>query len=179
MGARKNSDIRSFIIERSSALFAEKGIESTGLKQIAEECDISKGTLYYYFPNREKLVLVCAEALFSQISDALYEWMRNVSPDMPVSHICKTLAGIFTSEKQKAKLLTNLVCCSGEEVKRLREAAFEQWRIMLELASIRMNDEYGKRFETLAKTILPLIIGLCATGADAQQTSEHIISVLG
>ena len=178
MGARKNADIRSAIIENSSALFAEKGVEGTGLKEIAEKCDISKGTLYYYFPNKEKLVCDCAELLFIQISEPLYEWMRNISSDTDISDICTELAEIFASDRQKAKLLISFVSCNSENVKNMREAAFEQWRIMLELAAMRMDAKYGKRFETLAKTTLPLIIGLCALGTDAEQAGEHIRSIL-
>lgn len=178
MGARKNAGIKSVIIEYSSALFAEKGVEGTGLKEIAEKCDISKGTLYYYFPNKEKLVCVCAEALFAAISEPLYEWMRNMTPETDISEICRTLAEIFTADRQRSRLLISLVSCNSENVRSMREAAFEQWRIMLELAAMRMNEKYGKRFEALAKTLLPLIIGLCALGTDSEKTAKHIRSAL-
>jgi AcrR family transcriptional regulator len=37
-------------------LFRKQGFESTTADQIAEEADVSKGTLYNYFPSKEAIL---------------------------------------------------------------------------------------------------------------------------
>ena len=44
------------IIETASVLFSRQGIKSTSLDTIAQQCGISKRTLYEYFPNKEMLL---------------------------------------------------------------------------------------------------------------------------
>ena len=44
------------IIETASVLFSRQGIKSTSLDTIAQQCGISKKTLYEYFPDKEMLL---------------------------------------------------------------------------------------------------------------------------
>ncbi|MBT2574760.1 TetR/AcrR family transcriptional regulator [Bacillus sp. ISL-51] len=45
------------IIETAIKLFARKGYKSTSVQEIADECKISKGAFYIYFPSKEALLL--------------------------------------------------------------------------------------------------------------------------
>ncbi|MBY8911336.1 TetR/AcrR family transcriptional regulator [Bacillus sp. YC2] len=45
------------IIEAAIKLFARKGYKSTSVQEIADECKISKGAFYIYFPSKEALLL--------------------------------------------------------------------------------------------------------------------------
>ncbi len=45
------------IIEAAIKLFARKGYKSTSVQEIADECKISKGAFYLYFPSKEALLL--------------------------------------------------------------------------------------------------------------------------
>ncbi|MEI5908324.1 TetR/AcrR family transcriptional regulator [Bacillus spongiae] len=48
------------IIETALSFFSEKGYYATSVQEIAEECNISKGSLYKYFPSKEDLFIgVC------------------------------------------------------------------------------------------------------------------------
>lgn len=47
---------RSQILEVALKLFAEKGVEGTTIKQIAERADISAGLLYHYFKGKSVLL---------------------------------------------------------------------------------------------------------------------------
>lgn len=46
---------RTAILESAERLFYEKGFEKTRMVEIAEDCELSKGTLYLYFRNKEDL----------------------------------------------------------------------------------------------------------------------------
>lgn len=78
MGRRKKeprSVHRENIAAVASKLFAEKGISSTSMDDIAKEAGYSKATLYVYFENKEEivsiLVLDSMKKLCSYISSAL------------------------------------------------------------------------------------------------------------
>jgi AcrR family transcriptional regulator len=50
------------IIETASVLFSRQGIKSTSLDTIAQQCGISKRTLYEYFPDKEMLLTEILQA---------------------------------------------------------------------------------------------------------------------
>ncbi len=54
---RRASVIRHQIIEAAAALFAEKGFHRTTTKDIAIAADVSEGTIYNYFDNKDDLLL--------------------------------------------------------------------------------------------------------------------------
>jgi len=58
---------RERILNVAMDIFAHKGYYDTRLDDIVDEARISKGSIYFYFPNKEKLFL----ALVDQFSDLL------------------------------------------------------------------------------------------------------------
>ena len=50
--ARKNA-----ILEAAKTVFFQKGLHAATMDQIAEAAELSKGTLYLYFPNKEELYI--------------------------------------------------------------------------------------------------------------------------
>jgi TetR/AcrR family transcriptional repressor of nem operon len=54
-------DVRDHIIEVAADLFLKQGYGATGIAQILEEADILRGSLYYYFPTKEDLLLATLE----------------------------------------------------------------------------------------------------------------------
>ncbi len=57
-------DRRAEILRVALGLFASKGTEGTGLREIAERIGVSQPALYHYFPSKEALV------------DAVIDWRR-------------------------------------------------------------------------------------------------------
>lgn len=53
---RKKEETRLNIIDSSIELFRTKGFPETSMEEIAEKADISKGTLYNYFENKESIL---------------------------------------------------------------------------------------------------------------------------
>lgn len=54
---RKAAERRMQIIRAAAHLFAEKGFHRTTTRDIAEEADVSEGTLYNYFDSKDDLLL--------------------------------------------------------------------------------------------------------------------------
>lgn len=53
---------RQSILDATLEIFRERGYEGTTIPAIAERCGISQGTVYNYFPSKEKLLFACARA---------------------------------------------------------------------------------------------------------------------
>ncbi|MEE9393085.1 MAG: TetR/AcrR family transcriptional regulator [Planctomycetota bacterium] len=51
---------RTILLEASKA-FREKGFHATGMRDIAARLDVTVGSLYYYFNNKEELLIFCQE----------------------------------------------------------------------------------------------------------------------
>jgi AcrR family transcriptional regulator len=54
---RKKEETRSSIIDCAIGLFKTKGFQQTSMEEIAELSDVSKGTLYNYFPDKESILV--------------------------------------------------------------------------------------------------------------------------
>ncbi len=93
------------ILEAALAVFAERGLATARLEDIAKRAGLSKGTIYLYFPNKEELFrevirnsviafIERAEARLEELKDplqALDAWMEGYwawlrSPVFPAMH---------------------------------------------------------------------------------------------
>jgi AcrR family transcriptional regulator len=61
-GERKSEATRRHLVDRALALFQERGVEGTTMRDIARAAGMSLGAAYYYFPSKEALVFAFYEA---------------------------------------------------------------------------------------------------------------------
>jgi AcrR family transcriptional regulator len=59
------------ILAAASQVLAERGYRDTNLDEVAERLDVSKASLYHYFPSREALVLACLDTLGTEVNEQL------------------------------------------------------------------------------------------------------------
>jgi AcrR family transcriptional regulator len=79
---RRNADTREDIRAVALELFAEKGVEQTSLREIAERLDITKAALYYHFPSKDELLAQLARPLIDDL-EAFFAHVREVGPGDP------------------------------------------------------------------------------------------------
>lgn len=53
----KSQQKRKYILEKARQVFIEKGYRNVTMKDIIEECEISRGGLYLYFPSTQEIFL--------------------------------------------------------------------------------------------------------------------------
>jgi AcrR family transcriptional regulator len=75
---RKTS--REKILSVALELFARKGYHATSVSQIAKKAKISKGLMYNYFINKEKLLDEIIQEGFNSLAGLGYEAKRGVDP---------------------------------------------------------------------------------------------------
>ena len=69
--AREKEALRTKIIEATSQLMVEEGIESVSIRRIAKRIEYSPATIYLYFKDKAELIDAICEELFGQMVEAL------------------------------------------------------------------------------------------------------------
>src|SRR5690554_3974167 len=77
---RKKEETKKSIVETAIKLFEKQGYNYTTIEQIAEEVDISKVTLYNYFPSKEAIVSEFFQRMSSEYVDLVLPTLRT-QPD--------------------------------------------------------------------------------------------------
>jgi AcrR family transcriptional regulator len=64
---RKNEAKRLAILRAAARVFRRLGVSATGMREIAEEADLSAGNLYYYFAGKDEILLFCQERTLERL----------------------------------------------------------------------------------------------------------------
>ena len=68
---RKSEARRLDILRAAARVFRRLGVSATGMREIAEEADLSAGNLYYYFKGRDEILLFCQERTLERLLAAV------------------------------------------------------------------------------------------------------------
>lgn len=69
----QKEETRQTILDTAGALFLERGATGFSLREVAERCGYSPGTIYLYFENRDAILFTLADEGFARFIDALNE----------------------------------------------------------------------------------------------------------
>jgi AcrR family transcriptional regulator len=88
----RSNNKRQFIVDTALALMAERGVDNTSMRTLADACGLNVGALYHYFPSK-------ADLLSAVIAERQYDALMS---EAPVS------AGTGTPEERLAKILATI-----------------------------------------------------------------------
>ena len=134
-GRRERNKIRcrQRILRASRQLFSAKGYEETTMDDVAEGSEVSKATLYNYFPGKDSLLMGIAEAELEQIREMIegelaeepsaLERLRRVLEAFVLDSMCYISlsrkisylnscedSGMFATRLEMVRILRGLVC---------------------------------------------------------------------
>ncbi len=97
---REKEHRRNEIIDAAERVFFKKGIENSTMDEVAEEAELSKGTLYLYFKSKEDLQF----AISIRGSDILADMLNKcISPGKPGNANLLEMAASFIDFSKKHK----------------------------------------------------------------------------
>jgi len=79
----RSIDRRQEIIHITADLFTQKGYDKVSIQDIVGELQMSKSTFYTYFNNKEELFLECADYIFHQIFNEVWDSIRQEKEVVP------------------------------------------------------------------------------------------------
>ena len=117
---------REQIIKIASGLISEKGYHDVTVEEIANKVGVAKGTIYLYFPSKEKLYLEILEDSYEAIESILEKEIAKSDP-APIK-LKKVLTLIFEFYRRNLDILRIL---SRDETHLIREhyEFTEHWRL--------------------------------------------------
>jgi len=102
---RKKEQTRLRIIEEAVHLFREQGFDGTAMEEIASKVDISKATLYKYFPVKEAIIAGYWKASIKQKNDLIPKLISSVPETKGrLSAVFLSAAATFKKEPEFARI---------------------------------------------------------------------------
>jgi AcrR family transcriptional regulator len=78
---RRKSEARRLDILRAAArVFRRSGVAAAGMREIAEEADLSPGNLYYYFAGKDELLFFCQDRTVDRMLESAATARASVIP---------------------------------------------------------------------------------------------------
>ena len=76
---RRVSATRNKLLQAAREVFAVKGLDLARIDEITEKADVGKGTFYYHFKTKERLIGALIERTLGELSSALEEGCSGAS----------------------------------------------------------------------------------------------------
>jgi len=93
------SDKRTTIIHAAMHLFSEKGVHATSMQEIADESNVSKGTIYTYFSSKDDLLF----SIFKYFHERMKSLMILPPIDLPPKEKFIKQIDMFIQERKNYK----------------------------------------------------------------------------
>ena len=165
---------RDRIIEASAALFMQRGLAGSGLKQIAAESEATIGSLYHWFPGGKDELAAETLRASGAAYQALVEAVLDAAPDI-VTAVAHCFAG--AAEALRASGFADAcpvatvaleVASSDEQLRQVTAEVFESW---LRAGSDRF--EGGGIEPTRARELATLLVAALEGGFLLSRAAKH------
>lgn len=100
---RKKEETRAIIIDCALSFFREKGFQETSMEEIAEKSDVSKGTLYNYFQDKESILVGYFQIIIAGYGKKTKEsFLENKDIKSALYILLDFISDIFKNDKELA-----------------------------------------------------------------------------
>jgi TetR/AcrR family transcriptional regulator, cholesterol catabolism regulator len=107
------------ILDAALALFAEKGIDATTTREIAERADTAEGNLYRHFEGKDDLARTLFETTARRFADVLKAEAGD--EDDPAARLDALIRGIFTFGESHAEAFAFLLASHPSHIPKDRD----------------------------------------------------------
>lgn len=113
---RKSAATRERIMQAARELIRERGGFDFQMSEVSEACHLSKGSLYYYFGNRDELVEAVCNSTVDDFVDAIEQiYAESTSAMDAIVDICYELVGRFGTEGSLSMVVMRELCGKGTD----------------------------------------------------------------
>ncbi len=156
------ASVREAILDVASSLFLQGGIHAVSLQDIAAVANLSKGTLYYYYPTKESLVMELARNNVEHITDMLFSWVDSLSRGDDVQSALLSLVDTLIEDGLLGGL--HAVLCSeaaigNVDLSQLLCASYKEWTVMFEVGVLKMQPQDASNIRTKSGMFFMMLTG--------------------
>ena len=139
---KTKSTTRERILDAALDVFALKGYHDTRLDEIVEESSTSKGSIYFHFPNKERLFLALVDQFADLLEKRVIEAIEKEEKGIPrIQAALTTCLETFGKYRRPAKILLVQAVGLGNP--------FEEKRL-------EINDRFARLIETYIQEAIEL-----------------------
>ncbi len=154
------ADTRDKLLTAAAEILKEKSFFEMTLSDVASKAGVSKGTLYYYYNNKNDLLFDAADRYLEGLSADLLSWVDDASKDTSMPRLVRYVLsrGVFNDAGNlRIYLISDAVSGNGE----IREKLLAKYRYFREILSRRITARRpGADGEYLAWLLLTVMDGL-------------------
>lgn len=155
--------LKEHILTTALELMSRKGINGTTLSDIAKACDISRGTLYYYYNSKSELILQINKWNMEKLTDGLLKLLdtyieKGLGFSEILPEVFKTISGAQTRGRMHLYLINEAISKNPDLADRLRES-YRNWFLILESAFIKILPENKDR-QAIARALVASLDGM-------------------
>jgi len=144
------------ILEAAGTLFAREGYHQTGMERIADEAEVSVGTVYFYFKNKEDLLVKLIDQTGYELRNLLGTAFKNADGTLEgLSRAGKVFFEEFCpNHPEKIALIFRESAGQGDVVEARRKKIFDKLISDLEAALHSVSDKLGPFHSPLAAEVM-------------------------
>lgn len=120
------TDRRKQIIERASALFAQRGFDGVTIKDLAASCRINQAVLYHHFKSKRELHQAVVEEKIKQLD--IESFLATLDRDQPIGELLKAVAAHILSIASRDTQINRLLLLGTLQKSAETTALFKAWR---------------------------------------------------
>ena len=182
MAKRMKIDMRNEILKSVESLISVSGVNSISLKDIAKTCNISKGTLYYYYKTKDEIIFDVIVKHVQELHTEYLDWIERHQHDLTIERFLSVILYKGVKLFNRAKLHIFLVneCIKGNDVLRNKfNELWNKWHKILQVG-IKKAFKNEQESEDIAYLLMLIIDGLAIQEVLQNQiiSEERIITLM-
>jgi AcrR family transcriptional regulator len=134
---RRSEQRQREILQAASRVFRRNGFAAAGMREIADEADLSPGNLYHYFKGKQEILYYCQDQALDLMQQALEQANQN---------------GGSISSKLHAVLSSHILCILNDMTGSAAHLAVDDLPPELRTRIVRKRDRYERGVRKLVQT---------------------------
>ncbi len=171
--------MRSAIKKAAFALMAEKGLDKVSMREIAEQVNVTKPVLYYYFKNKEDLcqsIIHDHEQAFSALLDAAGK--EALGPEDILRTSLLSHLDFFTRDPIHSKFVLQMISYTLDAQKITAPEEHETAHHKL-AATLQQEEQKGRLPKGSSKDVMALVLGLSSSMMLNAYLEQHVRKLVG
>ncbi|NLL63812.1 MAG: TetR/AcrR family transcriptional regulator [Ruminococcaceae bacterium] len=182
MAAPRKENVKDIIMDTTEKLLTTSSLDEISLAKIAKAAGISKGTLYYHYRVKEKILLDITDRYLEQQWDNFITWTEDKEKDTSLHRLVKyVIERSVNFQGPRIHLLYN-ACIGNKEIQQKMVERYNRFQhVIAEKIAERIGSEHADYVSWLTLLISDGLIiqdGLVNPNIDKDEFIKHTAEIV-